>query len=296
MNIGAHVRGGGKLVPSLEAGVAIGATSIQVFTQSPRAWKPTQYAPDVLRDFREALARHPSVTSVFCHATYLINLAASERTLYEQSVQCLINNLSVARGMAASGLVLHVGSHKGTGFEGVASQISEALLEALDSADAAPDGVEDCPILIENAAGTGGTVGRTFDEIQFLIEGTGDDERLGLCIDTQHLWASGIDFSTVTAARKVVKDVDTRFGLHRLRCLHLNDSKIERGGNRDRHANIGEGTIGAKGLAPLLGHAKIRNLPLLLEVPGAGDGPRAEDVKAARAAVTRGVKLYARKA
>lgn len=295
MNIGAHVRGGGKLVPSLEAGVAIGATSIQVFTQSPRAWKPTQYAPEVLADFRSALAQHPSVTSVFCHATYLINLASSERAIYEPSVQCLIANLSVARGMAASGLVLHVGSHKGAGFDEAVGQIAEALLEALDSADPAPAGVEDCPILIENAAGTGGTVGRSFEEIQALIDATGEDNRLGLCIDTQHLWASGVDFSTVAGARRVVREVDSRVGLDRLRCLHLNDSKIELGGNRDRHANINEGTIGAAGLAPFLGHPKIRNLPLLLEVPGDGEGPRAKDVRAARAVVTRGVKLYARK-
>jgi deoxyribonuclease IV len=295
MNIGAHVRGGGKLIPSLEAGVAIGATSIQVFTQSPRAWKPTQYAPEVLADFRAALAVHPSVTSVFCHATYLINLASSERAIYEPSVACLISNLSAARGMAASGLVLHVGSHKGAGFEQVAGQISEALLEALDSADAASPGVEDCPILIENAAGTGGTVGCTLAEIAELIDATGEDPRLGLCIDTQHLWASGVDFSTVAGARRVVRDVDSRFGLDRLRCLHLNDSKIELGGNRDRHANINEGTIGAAGLAPLIGHPKIRNLPMLLEVPGDGEGPRAKDVRAARAVVTRGVKLYARK-
>jgi deoxyribonuclease IV len=295
MNIGAHVRGGGTLIPSLEEGVAIGATSIQIFTQSPRAWKPSQYAPEVLENFREALAAHPSVTSVFCHATYLINLASSERELYEKSVQCLISNLSVARGIGAGGLVLHVGSHKGAGFEESVGQIAEALLEALDSADVAPHGVEDCPIVIENAAGTGGTVGRSFDEIEEIYDATGNDPRLGLCIDTQHLWASGVDFSTVGGARRVVKDVSDRFGIDRLRCLHLNDSKIELGGNRDRHANIGEGTIGAKGLAPFVGHPKIRHLPLLLEVPGDGGGPRAKDVKSARKTVEAGIKLYARK-
>ncbi len=294
MNIGAHVRGGGKLVPALEEGVAIGATSIQVFTQSPRAWKPTQYAPEILEGFREALATHASVSHVFCHATYLINLATADRELYEKSEQCLINNLSVARGMAASGLVLHVGSHLGAGFDSVVGQIAESLLEALDGADAAPDGVEDCPILIENAAGTGGTVGRSFDEIEAILEATGNDPRLGLCIDTQHLWASGVDFSTVASAKRVVKDVKDRFGLDRLRCLHLNDSKIELGGNRDRHANIGDGTIGVSGLAPLVGHPKIRDLPLLLEVPGDGKGPRKKDVTTARTTVTRGTKLYQR--
>jgi deoxyribonuclease IV len=293
MNIGAHVRGGGKLVPSLEAGVKIGATSIQVFTQSPRMWKPSIYAPDVLAAYREAQADHPSVTHTFCHATYLINLASSDTELYEKSVDCLTHNLSVARGMGAAGVVLHVGSHMGSGFEEVITQISEAFERALDGADPAPPGVADCPILIENAAGAGGTVGRSFEEIAALIDACGKDERLGLCIDTQHLWASGVDYSSVAGTKKVIKEVKDRMGLARLRCLHLNDSKIELGGNRDRHANLNEGTIGTKGLAPLVGHPKIRELPLLLEVPGDGEGPRAKDVATAKKTVLAGITLYA---
>jgi deoxyribonuclease-4 len=292
MNIGAHVRGGGKLVPSLQAGVEIGATSLQVFTQSPRMWKPSQYAPEVLAAYREAQAAHPTITDTFCHATYLINLASPDRELYERSVVCLTSNLSVGRGMASSGVVLHVGSHMGAGFETVIKQIAEAFERALDTADAVPDGVTDCPILIENAAGTGGTVGRSLEEIEALIKAAGGDERLGLCIDTQHLWASGVDYSSVAGTKELIKEIDDRIGIGRLRCLHLNDSKIELGGNRDRHANIDEGTIGSKGLAPLVGHPRIRDLPLLLEVPGSGEGPRATDVAQARKVVTAGVKLY----
>jgi deoxyribonuclease-4 len=292
MNIGAHVRGGGKLIPSLEAGVEIGATSIQIFTQSPRMWKPSQYAPEVLSAYREAQATHPTITDTFCHATYLINLASADLELYEKSVECLVHNLSVSRGMGSSGLVLHVGSHKGAGFDDVVRQIADAFERALEEADPAPDGVADCPILIENAAGAGGTVGRSLEEIQFLIDACNGDDRLGLCIDTQHLWASGFDYSSVAGTEKLVKEIDNSVGMDRLRCFHLNDSKIELGGNRDRHANIGEGTIGAKGLAPLIGHPKIRNLPLLLEVPGSGEGPRAEDVVAARKVMAAGIKLY----
>jgi deoxyribonuclease-4 len=280
------------LVPSLEAGVEIGATSVQIFTQSPRMWKPSIYAPEVLAAYREAQATHPSVTHTFCHATYLINLASSEPELYEKSVVCLTHNLSVARGMGASGLVLHVGSHMGAGFDEVVGQITRAFERAFTKAEPAPPGVADCPILIENAAGTGGTVGRDLEEIEALIDASGRDERLGLCIDTQHLWASGVDYSSLAGTKKVVKEINDRIGLERLRCFHLNDSKIELGGNRDRHANIGEGTIGPRGLAPLVGHPKIRDLPLLLEVPGDGDGPRAVDVAAARKVVTAGVKLY----
>jgi deoxyribonuclease-4 len=292
MNIGAHVRGGGKLIPSLEEGVDIGATSIQIFTQSPRMWKPSQYAPEVLEAYREAQANHPSVTHTFCHATYLINLASPDAELYEKSVACLISNLSTGRGMASSGVVLHVGSHKGGGIETALPQIAEAFKRALDAADSAPPGVKDCPILIENAAGSGGTVGRSLDEIQAIIDATGGDERIGLCIDTQHLWASGVDYSSTHGTNKLVHEIDMRIGLDRLRCFHLNDSKIELGGNRDRHANIDEGTIGTAGLAALVGHPDFRDLPLLLEVPGTGEGPRAEDVIAARNVVVEGIKLY----
>jgi deoxyribonuclease-4 len=224
MNIGAHVRGGGKLIPSLEAGVEIGATSVQVFTQSPRMWKPSQYAPEILSAYRDAQAQHPSVKQTFCHATYLINLASSDKELYRKSVDCLTHNLSVGRGMGASGVVLHVGSHLGAGFDEVVDQIAGALVHALNNADASPSGVKDCPILIENAAGTGGTVGRNLEEIEALIDACGGDERLGLCIDTQHLWASGVDYSTVAGTKKLIKEIKDRIGLERLRCLHLNDS------------------------------------------------------------------------
>jgi deoxyribonuclease-4 len=292
MNIGAHVRGGGKLVPSLELGVEMGATSIQIFTQSPRMWKPSQYAPEVLASYREAAANTPSITDTFCHATYLINLATADRDLYDKSVACLIHNLSVARGIGSSGLVLHVGSHQGVGFDNVVRQIADAFERAFAEADPTPEGVAECPILIENAAGADGPVGRTLEEIHMMIDATNNDDRLGLCIDTQHLWASGFDYSSEAGANRLVQEIEMSVGISRLRCFHLNDSKIELGGNRDRHANIGEGTIGTRGLATLIGQPLIRNLPLLLEVPGSGDGPRAEDVTVARQVLIAGIALY----
>lgn len=292
MNIGAHVKGGGTLIPSLQAGVDIGVTSIQIFTQSPRMWKPSLYTPEVLAAFREAHAAHPTVREVFCHATYLINLASPNPELYEKSLQCLTHNVSVGRAMGAKGVVLHTGSHMGAGFEAQLPQIAQAFQRALDEADPSPEGVDDCPILIENTAGAGGTVGRSLEDIAAMIDACGGDERLGLCIDTQHLWASGFDFASIEGATALVKEIDERIGLNRLTCFHLNDSKIALGGNKDRHANIGDGEIGARGLAALMGHPAIRNLPMILEVPGEGDGPRASDVVDAQNAWAAGVKLY----
>jgi deoxyribonuclease IV len=292
MNIGAHVRGGGKLIPSLDYGAEIGATSIQIFTQSPRMWKPSLYDDQTLANFREAQANHASVNQTFCHAVYLINLATDDKELFEKSLNTLTHTLSVGRGMASDGVVLHVGSHKGHGFDEALKQIAYALEFALDNAAKAPAGVPECPILIENTAGAGGTVGRSFDEIEAMIDACGGDERLGLCIDTQHLWASGFDYSTIDGANTLVREIDTRIGLDRLKCFHLNDSKTDLGGNRDRHANVGEGTVGERGLAALMGHPAMRDLPMILEVPGDGDGPRAQDVRAAEKAHALGVAMY----
>jgi deoxyribonuclease-4 len=290
--IGAHVRGGGPLTARLDRGAEVGADAVQIFTQSPRAWKPTHYAPDVLAAYRGAARGHESVRATFAHATYLINLATDDDTLYARSIECLTANLSVAKGMGSSGLVLHVGSHHGAGLDGALGRIASALTAALDEADdPGEDDLPACPILLENAAGSGGTVGRSFEELEAVLDAVGRDERVGICIDTQHLWASGVDYSTIDGADAVVDEVRARFGLERLGCLHLNDSKVPFGSNRDRHENIGDGSIGADGLAALLGHPELADKAALLEVPGSGDGPRAEDVAAARAVLERGEAL-----
>ncbi len=277
----------------LDRGGELGADAIQVFTQSPRQWKASQYAPNLLTLYREAARNHPVVRATYCHATYLINLAAADDDPYEKSVACLTNNLTVARGFGASGLVVHVGSHKGSGTAAVARKVVAALHRALEEAAPSPEAsLPPCPILLENAAGSGGTVGRTLEELQLLIDAAGGDERLGICVDTQHLWASGVDYSTLEGADAVVSEVERRFGLDRLGCLHLNDSKVPFASNRDRHENVGQGTIGRDGLGALLGHPKLADKVALLEVPGEGDGPRAIDVEAARDAVAHGVEMW----
>jgi deoxyribonuclease IV len=290
MRIGAHVRAGKGLVAALEHGDEIGAEVVQIFTQSPRMWKPSQYGADVLAGYREAQAGHPTVTATYCHATYLINIASPDPSLADKSRACLDANLATATGMGAGGLVLHIGSHRGHGFEASLPGIVEALVEALDSVDCAGG---PCPVLLENAAGAGDTVGRSFEELAAVIEAADGDERLGVCLDTQHLWASGVPFGTVEDADALMDLVGDTVGLDRLRCLHLNDSKVEFGANRDRHENIGDGTIGIDGLAALLGHSAVQGLPAILEVPGAGEGPRARDVDMARTVWQAGLALRA---
>jgi deoxyribonuclease-4 len=298
MLIGAHVRAGKGLTSALEHGDEIGAEVVQIFTQSPRMWKPSQYGPEVMEGYRAAQSVHPKVKKTFCHATYLINLASPDPELALKSQLCLNANLATATGIGSEGLVLHVGSHRGAGFETTLPAVAEALLGALDSDDvaAAADLSESsapCPILLENAAGAGDTVGRSFEELAAIIDAAEDDERLGVCLDTQHLWASGIGFASVEDADSVMKVVGDTVGIERLQCLHLNDSKVPFGANRDRHENLGAGTIGLSGLAALLGHPELQGLPAILEVPGIGDGPRAEDVAKARQVLKRGLKLRA---
>src|SRR5664280_1488694 len=249
MLIGAHVRAGKGLVPALQHGAEIGAEVVQIFTQSPRMWKPSQYGADVLDAYRAAQAEHPSVTSTFCHATYLINLASPDPELAAKSRACLAANLSTAEGMGADGLVLHIGSHRGSGFDTALPNVADALMEALDGVDAGDD---PCPILLENAAGAGDTVGRSFEELAQVIAAADGDERLGVCLDTQHLWASGVPFASIEEADELVELIADTVGLERLRCLHLNDSKVAFGANKDRHENIGVGSIGAKGLSAWL--------------------------------------------
>jgi deoxyribonuclease-4 len=281
------VRAGKGLVPALQHGDEIGAEVVQIFTQSPRMWKPSQYSSEVLDAYRQAQSDN-SVTATFCHATYLINLASPDPELTAKSRACLSSNLATAEGVGADGLVLHIGSHRGSGFETALPGIADGLIEALDSVDASS---APCPILLENAAGAGDTVGRSFEELAAVIVAAGDDDRLGVCVDTQHLWASGIPFGTIHDADAVVELVARTVGLDRLRCMHLNDSKVPFGANRDRHENIGDGTIGADGLSALLGHPDLQGLPAILEVPGDGDGPRTEDVATAREVWSKGVAL-----
>lgn len=250
-------------------------------------WRPSRHTPDAVEAFRDAMAAQDRIQQVFCHATYLVNLGTPDASLLERSRDCLLENLRAAQAMGADGLVLHVGSHLGAGIEGCVDQIVDALAGVLTAVEV-PATLRPCPVLLENTAGAGGTIGRDFDELAAIIERVDAGERLGVCLDTQHLWASGVDFSTLDAADAVVHRVGDTVGLGRLRCIHLNDSAVPLGANRDRHANLGEGTIGIAALSSLLGHPALQHLAAILEVPGTGDGPTAEQVALAEAVVAEG--------
>ncbi len=272
VRLGAQVRAGPDLLEAIATAEAIGAAAVQVFLQSSRAWKLPAHRPEALAAYREAAARRPGGLPTFCHAPYLINLASPDPELCARSRASLAANLVEAAAIGAAGLVVHPGSHLGTGFEARLGQVAGALVEAVETTGGG------CPILLENTAGAGGTIGRSLDELARIIEAADGHPDLGICLDTQHLWAAGIPFGTVEEADALVHQLDQTVGLDRLGCLHVNDSAVGFGAGRDRHANLGEGDIGLERLGSLLGHPALDGLAAVLEVPGAGHGPRAQDL------------------
>jgi len=297
--IGAHVSSAGGPLRALERGEAMGAEAVQLHTQSPRVWRPTGLRDDDLARARERLAASPVVRVAACHGSYLVNLATADRVLLDRSRGALAENLRVTTQIGAAGLVLHLGSHLGSGFESCLRQVARELVRALDAADRANRGrgLPPSRILVENAAGAGGTVGRSFEELAAVLEAAGWDERLGACLDTQHLFASGVRYETLAEADAVVSALDATVGLGRLGLLHVNDSKVPFGANRDRHENLGAGFVGAKALGSLLSHPAFDRLPAVLEVPGPEKkGPTREDLERARAMRRAGLRRRRRAA
>jgi deoxyribonuclease-4 len=269
--IGGHVSSSGGIHTAIDRIEAIGGNAVQVFTQSPRMWRPTAHDPESLERFRER-RREARVGYALCHALYLLNLASPDDELYSKSVTALLATVDVARAIEAD-VVFHVGSHLGAGFDAGLERALPALARALEQA------AGETWLLVENSAGAGGTIGRSVEELAAIVDGLGRPAGLGLCLDSCHLWVSGVDVSKRRAVDAVLAEVDERIGLDRLRALHVNDSATPLGSNRDRHANLGEGLIG-RGLRAFVSHPRLRALPLLLETPGQdGHGPDADQIR-----------------
>jgi deoxyribonuclease-4 len=266
----------GGIHTAVDRAEAAGAEALQIFTQSPRMWRPTNHPEENLERFKQRAAE-VGLNGVVCHALYLLNLAAPDDAVYEKSVTALKSSVDVACKIDADGVVFHVGSHLGAGFEQSLERVVPALLECLERC------TEKTWLLIENTAGTGATIGRSIEELATLVDRLDRHERIGICLDSCHLWASGYDVTDRAALDGVLDQVDREIGLDRLRALHVNDSKTPLGSNRDRHDNIGEGLMGA-GLGVFLSHPRLQGLPALLEVPGPDDqGPDAEQIARAKA-------------
>jgi deoxyribonuclease IV len=262
--LGGHCSGGIK--KSLENAHAFGMDSVQLFAQSPRTWRFPDHDPADHEAFK-ARREELGIGAVAIHALYLLNLASPKADVYEKSVETLSKTVDAASAIGAEAVVFHVGSHQGAGFDAGLERVVPALAQALERCS------ETTWLCMENTAGTGDTIGRSLEELASLYEALDRHPRLGVCLDSCHLFASGYDVTDPDELDRVVKQLDGLVGLDRLRVLHVNDSKTPLGSNRDRHDNIGDGVMGNK-LAVFLGHPSLQGLPALLEVPGTdGHGP-----------------------
>jgi deoxyribonuclease-4 len=275
MLIGAHVSTAGGLAKAVERGVKRDCDAIQIFHQSPRAWRPTAYGPGDFGAFREAIDGS-RIEAVVIHAVYLINCASREAAIRRKSLASLEHALRVGDGIGADGVVLHAGARKGEPYGPSVKRAGKLIREALERS-------ERCPLLLENTAGTQGPLGRDFDELADLIDQAGGGARLGSCLDCCHLLAAGFEIRSAEALARVIDDFDAKVGLRRLRCVHVNDSRVPLGANRDRHANLGTGELGRRGLGVFLSEPRFEGLPALIETGGReGRGPERDDVRLAR--------------
>jgi deoxyribonuclease-4 len=274
MLIGAHVSPAGGLPNAVERGLQRNCRAIQIFNQSPRMWRPTVFADEAIAAFREAMAAS-QIDAVLIHAVYLLNCASEDEDIRAKTLTSLIQSLRVGEAIGASGVVLHPGSAKAGDPAKAVKRAGATIAEALAETGS-------CPLHLENTAGAGGTLGRSIEELSALLEAAGSGERLGVCLDSCHLFASGYDIRTAAGMDALSAEVAEKIGIERVGSLHLNDSQTPLGSNRDRHANVGEGELGEAGCAAFLSAPALQGLPCVLETPGENrSGPSREEVRRA---------------
>jgi len=257
MLIGAHVSPAGGVAKAVERGVERGCHAIQIFNQNPRAWRPREYPPDEVEAFHAAKDAS-EVDVLLIHAVYLLNCASDDDEIKTKSLNSLIASLRAGKELGAHAVVLHPGSAKQGDVKEAIKRAGAVIREALNES-------ETCPVHLENTAGAGGTLGRSFAELAQLVEAAGGDERIGICLDSCHLLASGYDIRTEEGLTETLEECVAQVGLERLGSLHLNDSKVALGSNVDRHALIGEGELGEEGCAVFLSEPRFEDLPCVLE-------------------------------
>ncbi len=273
MLFGAHCSGGIK--KAIDRAQEIDADAVQLFVQSPRAWRFPDHDPADLAAFRDR-RMETGLGAVLVHSLYLVNLASPNDDFYGKSVETMCRTMETSSAIEADGVVLHVGSHQGAGLEAGMERVAPALEQVLEHSS------DTTWLLMENTAGAGGTIGRSVDELEVIFERLDRHPRLGICLDSCHLYASGLDVTDRDELDRLLEEIDSTFGLDRVRALHVNDSKAPLGSNRDRHDNILDGLMGEK-LGVFLSHPAFHGLPAVLEVPGAdGHGPGADEIRKLR--------------
>jgi deoxyribonuclease-4 len=281
--IGPHLPLASGLLRAADRATQIGATAVQVFTDNPTAWRRRSALPVELAEFRARLAAG-GIGSIAVHAPYLVNLCGANDDFWARSVQTMANELVVARAYGAQVVVMHIGSHGGleraAGIDRLVRGLAAVLVEADTAVDSAPpDGAAEGPLprlALENAAGTGDGIGSSLEDMADILsaaEAAGLPlERLGICLDTAHLWGAGYDIGDSAWVDWFARRADRLLGRDSVAVLHLNDSRAELGSRRDRHEHIGAGRMGDAGLSDLLNHPWLGALPTYLETPGMDAG------------------------
>ena len=259
MRFGAHVSSSGKIFNAADRAVETGCDCLQLFVSSPQTWRPARHQPADVETFEQRCREHDLAPAV-CHAVYLINLASTDERIWRSSIESLRTARRVSEQLRLSAVITHLGSHRGTSFQEALPRIV-AGLEAVLGEDAAPW------LLMENCAGAGSVVGRSVEELRGIADALGWPGKLGLCVDTCHAFAAGYDVADRDGLQRFVDEIDTGFGLDRLRVIHANDSRGARGSNLDRHAHIGQGAIGLDGFRVIVNHPAFADLPFIIETP-----------------------------
>jgi deoxyribonuclease IV len=276
VRIGAHVSTAGGLPNGIERAQKLGAEAIQIFGAAPQSWRRRVYTPEEGQVFRAA-AQAADVWPVFIHGVYLVNLGTSIPENLGKSVDALVADMRLSSLIGCKGVVFHVGSHRGAGFDATLGQVIASIARVLD------DTPDDTWLILENSAGMGDSIGSRFSELAAIMKEVGSP-RLKVCLDTQHAFACGYQVATTDGLAATMDEFEREVGLANLVAVHANDSKCPLGGGVDRHENIGEGHIGREGFRTILAHPAFRDVPFLLEVPGfpvgdkKPDGPDKENV------------------
>ncbi len=283
MKIGAHVGSSGGVFTAIDRAEEIGAEAIQIFNGAPQMWRRKKYKEGEI-DTYTARVEESGIAPAFFHGLYLVNLASQNPDLLAKSFDALVQDMQAAQMIGARGVIFHLGSHKGAGYEACVQQVTEYVRRVIEAVP------PDTWLILENSAGMGGAVGSKFSELGQIIRDAGS-ERVKVCLDTQHSFAAGYDVKTRAGLDAAMDEFDREIGLERLAAVHANDSKCPLAGGIDRHENIGEGHIGRDGFANLLTHPAFAEIPFLLEVPGfEGEGPDKRNVdilKSIRATVVQ---------
>jgi deoxyribonuclease-4 len=269
MRLGAHESIAGGLVNAFDRGHTATCEAIQIFTKSNRQWKAKPLSEEEVAAWRERQAAEEEAGGIFpvvAHASYLINIASPEEEVWQKSFDALKIEVERCEALGVPFLALHPGSHMKAGEETGLANVARALSQL----HAETPGFRSM-VCLEGMAGQGTNLGGSFEHLAWLLEHTDEGERLGICLDSCHLYGAGYDVRTPEGYAETMETFDRAIGLERLKAFHLNDSVHELGSGRDRHAHIGEGSIGLEGFRNFVNDPRLADLPGLLETDKSAD-------------------------